>query len=633
MTVITHRSALPSPWGARRGWASSPRRSRRAARTTTATTTRSGTGGAATDDYQVKLGYFPNLTHASAIVGVQKGYFKDELARRTARPSRPSSSTAAATRSTRCSAARSTPPTSAPARPSPRTRSRTAASGSSAARPLAAPRSSSTTTSSRPRTSRARRIATPGLANTQDVALKYWLKEQGYNVDPDGTGDVTVAQPGQQPHGPDASRPATSTVRGSLSRTPRSWSRRAAPGPRRRGGPVAEGGKFVDHAADRARPTSSTTTRTWSTTCSRPRSRPTTTSHDNSDDAKQVVGDFIADVTADADPGRCPRLGVGASSPSPMTPSRTRSSRARTTRWTSACIEDTDLADSSTSTRSTSCSPTPVSRKCQDHRRDDHIARGCGPRSHRLRAPAIRIKGVSKTFGRGASSPWPSKRLTSTLQSGSFSASSEPAAAARARCSTSSQISTSRAPARIETGGRKVAFMFQEATLFPWLTAGQNVDLALKLRGMPKAERKDRVEELLDLVHLGGRQHKRPHELSGGMRQRTQLARVLAQEAEIVLMDEPFAALDAMTRDSMHDEIERIQRRARPDHRLRHAQRPRGRPSVRPHGAVLQLAGPGEDRVSRSTSRVLAASTIPASPSSSGQLTDELKAEVAQHVR
>ena len=101
--------------------------------------------------------------------------------------------------------------------------------------------------------------------------------------------------------------------------------------------------------------------------------------------------------------------------------------------------------------------------------------------------------------------------------------------------------------------------MFQEATLFPWLTAGQNVDLALKLRGMPKAERKDRVEELLELVHLGGRQHKRPHELSGGMRQRTQLARVLAQEAEIVLMDEPFAALDAMTRDSMHDEIERIQ--------------------------------------------------------------------------
>src|SRR4029077_6697490 len=87
----------------------------------------------------------------------------------------------------------------------------------------------------------------------------------------------------------------------------------------------------------------------------------------------------------------------------------------------------------------------------------------------------------------------------------------------------------------IDTRGHKVAFMFQDATLLPWLTAGQNVDLALKLRGVPRSERKDRVEELLALVHLGGRQHKRPHELSGGMRQRTQLARVLAQEAEIVL--------------------------------------------------------------------------------------------------
>ena len=110
----------------------------------------------------------------------------------------------------------------------------------------------------------------------------------------------------------------------------------------------------------------------------------------------------------------------------------------------------------------------------------------------------------------------------------------------------------------IDTGGRKVAFMFQESTLFPWLTLEQNVELALKLQDTPRNERAGRVEELLDLVRLGGRGKRRPHELSGGMRQRGALARVLAQEAEIVLMDEPFAALDAMTRDSMHDEIERI---------------------------------------------------------------------------
>jgi NitT/TauT family transport system ATP-binding protein len=109
----------------------------------------------------------------------------------------------------------------------------------------------------------------------------------------------------------------------------------------------------------------------------------------------------------------------------------------------------------------------------------------------------------------------------------------------------------------IEVGG-KVAFMFQDATLLPWLTARQNVDLALRLDGVSSARRGARTQDLLELVNLGGFEDKRPHELSGGMRQRVSLARVLAQDAPIVLMDEPLGALDAMTRDKMHDEIERI---------------------------------------------------------------------------
>jgi NitT/TauT family transport system ATP-binding protein len=110
----------------------------------------------------------------------------------------------------------------------------------------------------------------------------------------------------------------------------------------------------------------------------------------------------------------------------------------------------------------------------------------------------------------------------------------------------------------VETGGRNVGLMFQEPALFPWLTAARNVELALRARGVPRAARKAQTAELLETVRLRGFADKRPHELSGGMRQRVAMARALAQNADVLLMDEPFGALDAMTRDLLHDELERI---------------------------------------------------------------------------
>jgi NitT/TauT family transport system ATP-binding protein len=104
----------------------------------------------------------------------------------------------------------------------------------------------------------------------------------------------------------------------------------------------------------------------------------------------------------------------------------------------------------------------------------------------------------------------------------------------------------------------RVGVVFQEASLFPWLTAEDNVEFPLALRGMPKAERRAKAEEALKLVGLEGFGKRHPHELSGGMKQRVSIARGLVQDPPVLLMDEPFAALDEQTRMTMGDELLRI---------------------------------------------------------------------------
>ncbi|MET7881295.1 ABC transporter ATP-binding protein [Micromonospora profundi] len=100
--------------------------------------------------------------------------------------------------------------------------------------------------------------------------------------------------------------------------------------------------------------------------------------------------------------------------------------------------------------------------------------------------------------------------------------------------------------------------VFQQYALLPWRTAAGNVAFGLEAKGVPRAERGDLVAHHLDLVGLTGFADRYPHELSGGMKQRVAIARSLAYDPDVLLMDEPFAALDAQTRDSLQDELVRI---------------------------------------------------------------------------
>ena len=182
----------------------------------------------------------------------------------------------------------------------------------------------------------------------------------------------------------------------------------------------------------------------------------------------------------------------------------------------------------------------------------------------------------------------------------------------------------------IDVGGRRVALMFQEPALFPWLTVERNVEMAMRFRGVAKAERPAKIRELLKLVHLDGFGDRRPHELSGGMRQRVALARSLAQEADLLLMDEPFGSLDAMTRDVLHDELERIWRTTGVTilfvtHNVREAVRLGDRVvllSSRP-GSVVAEFPVAIDRPRRIESGAVS--------ELSGSITDRLREEVRRH--
>lgn len=110
----------------------------------------------------------------------------------------------------------------------------------------------------------------------------------------------------------------------------------------------------------------------------------------------------------------------------------------------------------------------------------------------------------------------------------------------------------------IDSVGVDRAMLFQESALFPWLRVIDNVEYGMKIEGVPKKERKERARQYLKMVHLAKFENSFIHELSGGMKQRVALARALSLDSEVLLMDEPFSALDAQTKDILRNELQNI---------------------------------------------------------------------------
>ncbi|MGI5204161.1 ABC transporter ATP-binding protein [Spirillospora sp. CA-108201] len=251
---------------------------------------------------------------------------------------------------------------------------------------------------------------------------------------------------------------------------------------------------------------------------------------------------------------------------------------------------------------------------------------------------AVRLSEVSKAFGTGGSALLALDKVSLDAAPGEFVC-----LVGASGCGKSTLLNLVAdldrpSAGTIDKNGARVALMFQEPALFPWLTVTGNLELALKMRGVPRAERRGRAARLLDSVHLGGFAARRPHQLSGGMRQRVALARALALteddagegQGTVLLMDEPFGALDAMTRDLLHDEIERIWRERAltvlfVTHNVREAVRLGDRVvllSSRPGRVVEEFPVPME-RPRRIDSPEVA--------SLAGTITDRLREEVVRH--
>jgi len=244
---------------------------------------------------------------------------------------------------------------------------------------------------------------------------------------------------------------------------------------------------------------------------------------------------------------------------------------------------------------------------------------------------AVTLESVSKVYGNGPDALLALDQISLTVRAGEFVC-----LVGASGCGKSTLLSLVAGLDRPSGGRVELAeggtpgLMFQDPALYPWLNVAANVELPLRLRGVSRDERRRRGAQLLETVHLGDFAGKRPHELSGGMRQRVALARTLALDAPVLLMDEPFGALDAMTRDLLHDELERIWTERGltiifVTHNVREAVRLADR-------VVLLSSRPGrvvwEQQVDLPRPRRI---DSPAAAALAAGITDRLRAEVARH--
>lgn len=181
----------------------------------------------------------------------------------------------------------------------------------------------------------------------------------------------------------------------------------------------------------------------------------------------------------------------------------------------------------------------------------------------------IRLSGIGKTFGEGEAAVQAIGNATLDMPRGDFVSLLGPSGCGKTTLlrviagleqPSEGEVAVRGRP--VWTAGRRsaeatrpISMMFQEARLFPWFTVAENVALPLRLQGVDKAERMERARGLCATVGLAGFEVARPAALSGGMRQRAALARALVTEPQVLLLDEPFGALDAMTRDTLNLEL------------------------------------------------------------------------------